>query len=399
MPAFEIEMLWDCPSCDTDEIGGTIDSCPSCGAAHDTKASPWYMPGDVSYKARIQDARKLRMAKAGPNRTCPNCGGTQRRYDGHCVNCSAPLDEVSPAETDEHPEADRVLSRPIPPQSAQEGYGSVAENVEVGSRWPNFMLIVGLVIAVAAALVLIWSLFRQEMVTITVSGVQWIQTVSVERYRQKEQGGFREDMPTDAENVREVGKKIHHYVQVLDHIETEEYEVAVQDGETCVSVPKSCKTTPVECKDNGNGVASCQGDDEVCTGGGKDCTPKYRKEKRKRNKEVFRDDPVYAMNYAWTVWRWEHQRDVRRSGSTTETSWPSEEEICLGCRVGPGEKERVSGKDATYEVQFLDVNGTDEYKYEPKSEEEFHGFTLNSEHRALYSIAGGLEFQAALATP
>jgi hypothetical protein len=394
VPKYQIEMLWDCTSCETDAIGGTQDHCPNCGAAHDTKANPWYMPGDISHRNRITDARRLQMAAAGPNWTCDYCSGTQRNPDGSCLNCAGPRSEA---------DADRASGRPVesvsrvassmPPRAP--AYDS-EDPVWPPPRGNSPLLFIGGGMALLALIIgLVWMLFHKRPVDLEVTSVEWTQTVSVERYRQVAQSGWDEDMPRDAADVKNEGSRIHHYDQVLDHYETVHYTVQVEDGQDCVDVPETCYTTAVTCSPNDNGTADCWGGDEVCSGGGQSCTTRYRDDPRTREEPVYRDEPRYEDHYAWTVWRWTPQRQPSHSGRTVETSWPDREELCLNCNVGSGEQERESGRQGTYAVHLLDRDRADTFDHAPTTEKEFRRFPIGSKHPALYSIIGGLEFQLA----
>ena len=389
MPKYEIEMLWDCSSCDSEGIGGTKDHCPNCGAAHDVKRDPWYMPGDTSHRNKITDARKIEMAQAGPNWTCEHCGGTQRAPDGSCLNCAGPKSEAH---------ADRVaVSRPSPRSEQDVPPGYMRED------WPSprsnkktLQLVVGGAAVFALICGIVWMLVHKRLVDLEVTSVGWSQTVSVERYQQITQSGWDEDMPSDAANVRNEGSQVHHYEKVLDHYKTIHYTERVADGQDCVDIPRTCYTTAEHCVSNSNGTASCSGGDEVCSGGGQSCTTRYRDDPRTREEPVYRNEPRYEDHYNWTVWRWMPQRRPSHSGSTIETTWPDDREICLNCNVGSGEKERESGRQGTYAVHFLDPERSDTFDHEPSSEAEFHHFPVGSKHPALYSIVGGLEFQLAV---
>ncbi len=267
--------------------------------------------------------------------------------------------------------------------------------------WPprkndgGIKIIGGAIVAGALLIGLLWFLFHKRPVDIEVTSVEWTQTVTVERYKLVSESGWDENMPSDAANVVNEGSRIHHYDKVLDHYDTVHYTVQVSDGEDCVDIPETCYTTPVTCSTNDNGTADCSGGDEVCSGGGQSCTPRYRDESRTRQDPVYRDEPRYEDHFAWTVWRWRPEREPSHSGETTQTSWPNAQELCLNCKVGVGEKEREAGRRGVYAVHFIDRERSDTFDYKPTSESEFHRFSIGSTHSALYSIAGGLDFQIA----
>lgn len=397
MSRYKIEMLWDCSNCGSNAIDGTKDHCLNCGAAHDTKKDPWYMPGDTSHRNRIVDRRKLNMAAADPNWTCKYCGGTQRAPDGACLNCAGPRSETHAQQASGRPglTSSRLVSAlPIPIRRS-------SPVLQEESDWPlrqdysGAKIILGALAAIVLITGLLWLLFHKRPVDLEVVSVEWTQTIKVERYQQVAQSGFDEDMPSDVQNVVNEGSRVHHYDQVLDHYKTVHYTEQMNDGQDCVDIPQTCYTTPVSCSANDNGTADCSGGDEVCSGGGQSCTTRYRDEDRTREEPVYRDEPRYEDHYQWIVWRWIPQRTPIHSGTTMQTTWPDENEVCLNCQVGSGEKEREAGRSGAYEVHFVDQERTETFVHEPKSEAEFHKFPVGSKHPALYSIAGGLEFQLA----
>lgn len=378
MPQYQIEMLWDCSSCDREALGGTQDHCPGCGAAHDTKKDRWYMPGDTSHRARITDAGKLAMATAGPNWTCEHCGGTQRALDGACLNCAGPRSEAHAARASGRPvEVVAPSARPQPrPALPPASPSPIPPTRRVDIDWPprhsrnGIKLAAGIAAAVLLIVGVLWILFHQRPVQIQVTDVAWTHTVSVERYKQVSESGWDENMPADAANVVNQGRQIHHHEQVYD-------------GEDCVDIPETCYTTSVTCSPNDNGTADCSGGDEVCSGGGQRCTSRYH------------DEPRYEDHFAWTVWRWKPQRTPSHSGTTMATTWPDASELCLDCDVGPGEHEREAGRRGRYEVRFVDRERSDNFDYAPRSESEFKTFPVGSTHSAFYSIARGLKFRLA----
>lgn len=390
MPSFDLEMLWDCPFCDVKAMDGTIDNCPKCGAAHDEKKSPWYLPSDTSYANRITDPEKQRKSDAGANWHCPRCEGTQRNGDGNCLNCSAPRDESAydggSANESEDESTDDSEEGAVPAYSRSRNGRTHALPEIVDDPAPAPFNGTGpflKMVAAFAAMILLcsgsaWALFHKSEVNVQVASVHWLQSVSIERYQQVGQEGFAENEPSDAANIVEDGSKVHHYVKVLDHYDTVHYTERVADGQ-------SCHTTPTTCTSRKNGTARC-------SGGDRECSTKYKSVDKTRQEAAYRKDPVYAMSYRWTVWRWTPNRTIPHIGDTTETTWPSSEELCVSCALSAGEKERESGRTGTYDVTFVDTDKAT-YDYVPKTEAEFHTFPVGTKRHALYSVAGGLDLQ------
>ncbi len=391
MPKFDVEMLWDCSSCNTHGIGGTNDHCSNCGNAHDTKKDPWYMPEDLSLKNQIKDYQKIQMAHAGPNWSCQFCGGTQRRPNGSCLNCAGPRDESVAEKIAGRSSEEPVQTRAsyitlLKTQALQVQKSAHFYRAPKRGWWKIAAMVIVAVIFIAG---LAWVLFHQRPVDLEVTAVEWTHSVHVERYKQVSGEGFDEDQPSDAQNVRNQGSRVHHN-------ETVHFTVQVPDGQDCRTTTRSCYTTAVRCSPNNNGTASCSGGDEICSGGDQVCTPRYRNEDRTREEPVYRDEPRYEDYYTWTVWRWKPEREIPHSGRTLQTDWPSSEEICLNCGCTEGEQERESGRSVSYAVKFVDKRTSERFSHAPASDSDFKRFPLGSTHQALYSVALGLDFQSAL---
>lgn len=412
MPTWNEMMYWDCPSCDTKRIEGVIDSCPSCGNAHDVAEAPWYAAGEANYENRIRDPVKNRQALAGPNWTCKHCGGTQRRDDGECVNCAAPRSEGdtsakkvptkgSPRARDRGKTAGRAASattracsncgRPVPTS-----LGYCPSCVELDSReirgFRNSWVMPGVGLASALALVfMIWLLFHKSAVTIDVDSVTWSHIVNVERKVQVHEEGFEESMPPfdpTAETTAIADRsfdfevidreRYHHTDQVRDGFRTEHYSVQ----EACGT--EAAGTTPVVCSTNGNGTRTCSGGNTIYR-------TKYCTRDRTRQVQKYRDVKRYAAWYKWLVWRWKVLRSPTHTGTTTVTSWPSDEELCLNCEVRGLEEERVGKKITQYEVHFVDRESGKVYTLRPATAQVFARYPVGSHHDCLYSVALGVD--------
>jgi hypothetical protein len=87
VPEFQIEMLWRCDTCRT-ENGGLKKTCGNCGKPKDKEED--YMSGhEITVDDALTDPDGIRQAKAGPDWTCRYCGSRQRKLDGNCANCTA----------------------------------------------------------------------------------------------------------------------------------------------------------------------------------------------------------------------------------------------------------------------------------------------------------------------
>lgn len=223
--------------------------------------------------------------------------------------------------------------------------------------------------------VLCYFLFRTRIVDATVTAVQWVHTVEVERYQITSGEGFAEDKPGDAFDVVSVGMRHHHYDRVPDGTKQVPYQEQYQCGENCT-------TTPRVCSSNQNGFKTCSGGDRVCS-------PRYCTRTKYRTETKYRDVSVEKMYYHWKVWRWRHHRNVVANGTTDEPHWPSAEQIALNENLGRGEKERER-RHTKYVVTFTDTDG-DEHSYKPDGLGEFMDLRPGVQKRLRVGVARGTQ--------
>lgn len=233
----------------------------------------------------------------------------------------------------------------------------------------------------------LWFLFRTRDVDTQVRAVAWTRVVHVERWAIHHHDGW--GAPSDGFHVRDLGPRVHHYDHVLVGSHPESYTDREACGSDCVDVAPTCYTTSRSCTSNKNGTANCSGGDRVCSGGGRRCTTRYCNVSKTRTVNDYQDQPRLRNYYDWDVREWAPQRDVRTAGATTECFWPTDEAIQIGKNLGEGEKERESGRDATYTVRLGWQDETKEFS--PQSEQEFLQFRPGTRHRARVGIIHGVE--------
>jgi hypothetical protein len=239
-------------------------------------------------------------------------------------------------------------------------------------RHPLAMVLAGVVSLIA---VFAW-LNRTRTFEATVQEVTWERTISVERYQLWDKEGWATDVPPLAVDVRDLGDRVHHYDKVLDGYETESYTARVRCGEDCVTVPRQCTE---HCASNENGFATCQ---DVCTGGGQSCSPRYCDEPRTRQVPIYHEEPRYAKFAAYRIWDWGHHRTVKAVGaSTTDLRWP-EQEARVGLDLAPNEQEREI-RDGRYLVS-LGYDGSDTISVSVAAE-QFSRFLPESRHELVLS--------------
>lgn len=384
MPTDKIEMLWFCGTCNHRNLGRDM-KCSACGKPKEDEE--YVMPDDVSHAAAVTDPELLRKANAGPNWTCTFCGCDQRRLDGSCAQCGAGQDRS------EKPPRDRT-----PPEirEAAARIATIASDAPVyrprqRAREKREFLVPGVIagVAILVCALLVWALIPRK-VEATVSAHAWTYTAHVDRWQPDYHEGWRDDEPSGAFDVVDLGTRVHHYEKVFDHNEIEPYTASVECGQDCRTVPGKCYTTPRHCTPDKNGFATCTGGDRVCDDDRRVCEPKYCDVKKTRTVAVYRDEPRYEMWCGWRVWEWQHNRDVSESGTDNTPHWPSTEKVGLNSQLPiEGEKERESD-EARYEVTFTDAKGKT-YEFSPQTLQEFQSFAPGSRHTLRVSALGGVE--------
>jgi hypothetical protein len=379
MPTYQIEMLWNCTHCGS-QNKGRYKECQECTNPKDG-TEEYYMPGDTSKSAAVKDKQLLKWAKAGPDWECKYCDSHQRKSNGECAQCGAPEGEGESIDKnvdgcksscDDFPEyGKRRKAAKITVQDLHDTLKKQESTKKSFLKKHYKKIGIGAGIAVLIGLLLFF-LFRTRIVDAQVSSVYWAHTVMVDRYQVYSDRGF--DPPGDAFDRRAKGMRHHHYIQVPDGFRTVSYTVQEQCGQTC-------STTPRVCTPNKNGFATC-------TGGNRVCSPKYCTRTKYRKEQKYRQKSVERMYYSWNVWRWGHNRNVADQGNTFEITWPSKKRIGLNESVSGRERER-SKKKAEYSVKLVDDDG-DEHEYKPGGIDEFKKFEIGSRHKLKVSVAGGV---------
>ena len=410
MPTWVEKMYWDCHACETKHIDGLNDHCPQCGSAHDTKESPWYADQPGSYANRITDTRELELAHAGPNWKCTFCQGTDRNEDGNCLNCGASrVDGVVEGTVDRVPEplpeptstwdvtitgdptpkrkprtqATTFSTRSIQPDPFFEDADDFNPKKDLKKK---LYLLLWVMVGVTVLSLIGWWLFHKRPVTVRVESVEWRQSVTIERKELVKEQGFDEDQPARDESAKLTGKldrvfdirvvdhhRYHHTDQVEDGTEPEEYT----EREAC-----GTETTPVTHSTNNNGTITYSGGDSVT---------KYCNVTKTRQVKKYKDVKRYEPYYSWYEWRWKTNRTVDHKGTTTQTSWPTDREICLRCQTSGLEDERIEKKEGSYLVHFKEEDTNTTYKLQPDTAEDFTRYPIESTHQCLDSIIGGID--------
>lgn len=377
----QIELSWRCGACAAVNRGRDL-TCVTCGKGHEDE--PWLMPDDPSLVPSVTDSDLLALALQGPNWRCRYCGGDQRRNDGGCAQCGA--DKV----------ADGAERAPAA-WPANERRGALIAPPEHDHR-RGLSLGNGLVLAVAVAV----GLVALTLFALVLCGVALTRapastrttptpvvvtaapgptalivegTVREQRWRHEvvrlrsvlvEGEGFADQRPLDAVDVHPQGERQHHTERVQHGTTTERYTVEEPDGtrripyteqercgESCTERAPTCRQ---QCTSNRNGFATCK---DVCSGGGRDCTPrycsvtKYKEEPQTRTvtktREVprFVEEPRFAPWFRWRAPSWQREQAVVSEGTGADTRWPALPKAAVG---RPTREER----HGAYSVVLLD---------------------------------------------
>jgi hypothetical protein len=421
MPTIQVEMLWDCSRCQATMNRGLEKHCRHCGHPKDERDRE-YMPETVTEQDALTDDKKRR-AEAGADWKCKYCvgGPLQNQLNKCCTECGVPKDQGAIArEAKEAPPAVAVY-HPVSGQrqavdaslsavaSAWKSHARGQPSVSFSSSdtpttmpvssdasdAPNFMsrATKWKAVAVPAAAVLVglvlWLVFRTKTYDVRVTGLHWEHKVLIDRYQVWHRDGWDPD-PT-AFDVRDDGPRVHHYDHVHIGSHDEPYIAHEECGQDCRTVHGTCSKTPRSCRSNKNGTATCTGGDRVCSPDTKSCTTRYCDVPRKRKVDDYEDQPRYREYYDWSVWEWGYNRTVARSGSTTDESWPSDDELALNLpSLNDGEREREAVRKVTHRVTFSDGNGG-EWAIEPEACQQFEGYPLGGAWKVKVGVAHGVE--------
>lgn len=302
MPEFQIEMLWKCFACN-EIVKGRFTECTKCGKPKNEKAE-YFMPEDLDNANPITDSNLISMANDGANWNCKYCGSDQRNSKNECINCGA--------------DKTNIKEQIIVQEAKQESFSDVKPDHKNKKNYSKF-IIGGLLssVLIGAATYNTTNAIEAQAISF-----KWTAIAHIDKNVIEDHSGF--NYPTNAFEIKDNGKKVFSYIDVLDHYEKqnyqeeqivgykkEKYKVQEVCGSDCKKIPESCSTsepvcsfvesnctnvktnctkTKVNCKSNKNGFANCTGGDEVCdykkvckdkekvcTKSVKTCTPESKK--------------------------------------------------------------------------------------------------------------------------
>lgn len=306
------EGVWDCTSCGTKAVRGSLRACSACGAprADDVK---FYLPKDAPV---VTDQAQLAAAKAGEDWYCEHCGGGSKATQQECVQCGAPRGSSkthSDAKKEEAARRARAAGNPVVPAGA--GSGKPAGKLAFGVCAVLLLLFLS-----CCCLAAIFG--GPKDVTVQVASKQWDRSQELEVYKTVVEDGW--SVPQGGRMQRQE-KRQKDTRKVFDHTERRTRTVQVQTG---------TRRVKTGVRDLGNGHFEDEYSDE----------PVYGSKTESYTEDVYRDEPIYAQYYWWEIEKWvaDPNRTARASGSDDEPRWPE-------LKVS-GDKERPGAKRENYRL-------------------------------------------------
>ena len=320
-----IEGFWDCSYCGRKHISGLTQNCPSCGRVRD-ETTKFYMDGATRYLSQEQQEK----VSSGPDWLCGYCGSYNSSDITICKSCGHSRDDedndyfkqqkLNARKVSERAEriraepvkkAERIRDEPVKRESIKQR--PIRQRVKKPNIFPLFLI--------AALLALFIYLIIPKSTNLVVDNLTWEYIVQIEEEKTFNESDW--DLPING-RLQYTSTEIHHYNQVLDHMETKTRQVSyeVLDGYDEVITGYT---------DNGNGTFT-ENTTQV---------PRYRTEYKTETYEepVYREEPVYATKYYYEIDRWVKTRKVTTTGDDKE---PYYGEVILDT------KEREGGRIEKY---------------------------------------------------
>ena len=381
---------WDCNVCNTRGVMGYSYECPSCGSGRPEHVE-FYLPDDAPV---IADAAQIAEAKAGPDWKCQYCnnwipatlvqcnkcqGGDIRnsekqRTQDYVSEAEIPRNSNTAAAISAQRKEDSVVNNSFTdsvrekPSKKESGLGGLPPMPFVAGFFLIFIIFCG------------YLLFRSTDTSVVVVGQSWTRTQAIQQYQALHEEGWSQ--PSGAYDVS-TSQRIARYRQVLDHYETkyrtEYYEeqdgytsesYRVQDGydtETYTErVPHTERYVSGHTTRNlGNGrferVPQYSTRTTYTTETRTRRTPRYVTRTRQvprivqRSRQVpyqdpiYRQEPVYATYYTYTINRWCDVDPRILRGQDRSPQWPSQELGNTNNQVG---SYRLGQRSETYSIMI-----------------------------------------------
>lgn len=303
---------WNCKQCGTTSISGELRDCPNCG-----KPRPDGTKFDVDKRKTItyvSEETEKQVRLRGRDWTCEYCNAMNSGLDTICPGCGAP--RYSPSQDAEtavrQPESTRAYdnitvrkpelhepNRQISDESetTDDSYKTVFERLIgfIKDKAQTIAVSLATMVAIPALVMTLIFVLTPKDVDFQITDMSWKYTIEVQKLTTVDESDWT--LPSDG-RLQYTREEIHHYTPVIDHYETEWYDVLDGYDEEIVGY-----------KDLGNGYM-----EEITTQ-----IPRYRKESREV--PVYEDEPVYQTKYYYEIDKWLYHRAVVTSAHDKNPYW------------------------------------------------------------------------------
>lgn len=354
------EGAWDCPFCGKERNRGPEKFCGGCGSPRGPEVK-FYLPEDARV---VEDAAELEKARAGPDWTCPFCGGDNKGWNGFCTGCGSAKDATAARQVVQHAgeapataaAAMAAAAPPAPPPAPAKGGG-------IGKWLLGCFGGCGMLVLLLIVLAMFMGMTHDER--LTVKGARWERTIAVESYDTVRESAWKDQVPAGARPVSE-SREIRSHRKVQTGTETRTRTVSKE-------VPDGTERVKVGTKDMGNGYF-----EDVY-----ETRTRYRtvSSEETYQEPVYREDPVYDVKVAYDIDKWHETRKARANGSDTSPAWPD---------PGLASNEREGARAETFELELRDEKGNVR-KFVPKTAEEFSRFRIGSAYTAKVDRMGNVD--------
>lgn len=249
----KIVMFWDCPYCRNKKIPGYLRECKNgCGHPRPRTVS-FYHSEPITYATEAQ-ARLF--GKADPNWYCEGCDAGNLDKDNKCWKCGAPRTVKSvvgvkrtgyrakdlPHSTEEAEKIDPKMEvvptkkwipedDPYNPQGTDEPFGIPFTNA-AKTITRKGLPVVAVISAILVASLLIYNyFFKTHVETVSVTAMNWTQSVRIEEYQLFHEQGW--GIPSEAPGYNSAGRQ-------TDVAIRKSGDKKVHDGWTTETVPDTC---------------------------------------------------------------------------------------------------------------------------------------------------------------
>lgn len=307
-----VEMLWDCPYCETKGIPGRYRDCPNCGNPRGDGIK-FYMPGEIKYV----DEKTAETINKNPDWKCSFCGSLNSDSDKECKSCAAPRTDSDKNYFDLQKEAQM--------QKKEVTEKEIPEREPIQDKSPRRKRRILSLVILAILLFALSFIPHKEVVKVT--ALSWNRAIQIEQLETMRESDWK--LPSDA-RVVEKKEELHHYKKILDHYETKTRTKSRQ-------VIDGYETVVTGYEDLGNGYS-----EEVT-----EQRPIYRTEyyEEEYQEPIYRKVPVFMTKYYYDIDKWKKNRSVKTKGNDNAPYWG---EVILE------EKEREGEKSEEYKITVND---------------------------------------------